>query len=134
MSKRRRLLLTIGGSLAGVLVVLLVATILILQSGWFANYVRNKIISVTEESTGGKVELGSFQFDWSHLTVRIRNFVLHGTEPAGSNPLAQVALLEVHLKLLSALKNVVDVQYVGIETPRVNLIVFPDGNHEHTRT
>ncbi len=115
MSKRKRLLLTIGGSLAGLIAVLVVATILILQSSWFANYVRNKIISVTEESTGGRVELDSFQFDWSHLTVRIRNFILHGTEPVGNDPLARVALLEVHLKLLSALKKVVDVQYVGIE-------------------
>lgn len=127
MSKRARLLLTIAGSLLGVLVLLVVASLFVLQSSWFAGYVRGKIISVTQESTGGKVELGSFQFDWSHLTVRIRNFVLHGTEPAGSAPLARAALLEVRLKLLSGLKKAVDLQYVGMETPQVNLIVFPDG-------
>ncbi|MBV8705586.1 MAG: hypothetical protein JO028_00240, partial [Acidobacteriaceae bacterium] len=84
MSRRKRILLTIAGSLAALVVVLVVAVILVLQSAWFSNYVREKIIAITEESTGGIAELGSFQFDWTHLTARIRNFVLHGTEPKGT--------------------------------------------------
>ena len=127
MSRRNRILLTVAGSLAALVVVLVVAVILVLQSAWFSNYVREKIIAVTEESTGGVAELGSFQFDWTHLTVRIRNFVLHGTEPKTAAPLARIALLELHLKLLSSFKRMVDLQYLGIEQPQVNLIVFPDG-------
>ncbi len=127
MSKRNRILLRIVGSLAALVVVLVVASVLILQSAWFSNYVRGKIIQVTEESTGGVAELGSFQFDWTHLTARIRNFVLHGTEPKGADPLARVALLEVRLKLFSGLKKAVDLQYLGIEQPQVNLMVLPDG-------
>ncbi|MBV9034876.1 MAG: hypothetical protein JO182_10325, partial [Acidobacteriaceae bacterium] len=127
MSRRKRILLTIAGSLAALVVVLVVAVILVLQSAWFSNYVREKIIAITEESTGGIAELGSFQFDWTHLTARIRNFVLHGTEPKGTDPLARIALLELRLKLFSGFKKVVDLQYLGIEEPQVNLIVFPDG-------
>lgn len=127
MTKPRRLLVTIAASLAGIVVLLVVATILILQSAWFSNFVREKIIAVTQESTGGVVEISSFQFDWTHLTARIRNFVLHGNEPKGSAPLARVALLEVRLKLLAGLKKAVDIQYLGIDQPQVNLIVFPDG-------
>ncbi len=73
------------------------------------------------------VEIGSFQFDWMHLTARIRNFVLHGTEPKTADPLARISLLEVRLKLFAGLKHAVDLQYVGIDGPQVNLIVFPDG-------
>src|SRR5436309_15693132 len=127
MTKRKRVILIIAASLAGLLVVLVIASILVLRSAWFANYVREKIIAVTEESTGGKVEIAAFQFDWTHLTARIRNFVLHGTEPAGSDPLARIQLLEVRFKLLTGLKKVVDLQYLGIQQPQVNLIVFPDG-------
>jgi len=127
VSRRNKILLRIGGGLAALVVVLVVASILVLQSAWFASYVRGKIIAVTEESTGGVVEIGAFQFDWTHLTARIRNFVLHGTEPKGTDPLARIALLEVHLKLLAGLKQAVDLQYLGIEQPQVNLIVFPDG-------
>ncbi len=128
MTKRKKkIILTIVASLAGLVVVLLIASILVLRSAWFANYVREKIIAVTEESTGGKVEIASFQFDWTHLTARIRNFVLHGTEPPGSDPLVRVQLLEVRLKLFAGLKKAVDIQYLGIQQPHVNFIVFPDG-------
>jgi translocation and assembly module TamB len=127
MTKRKRIILTIAASLVGLALVLIVASILVLRSAWFANYVREKIIAVTEESTGGKVEIAAFQFDWTHLTARIRNFVLHGTEPAGSDPLVRVQLLEVRLKLFAGLKKAIDLQYLGIQRPEVDLIVFPDG-------
>src|SRR4051794_31234133 len=127
MTKRKRIILKIAASLVGLLLVLIIASILVLRSAWFSNYVREKIIAVTEESAGGKVEISSFQFDWTHLTARVRNFVLHGTEPAGSNPLVQVQLLEVRLKLFTGLKKAVDLRYLGIQQPRVNVIVFPDG-------
>lgn len=127
MNKRTRLLLRIAAALVGLLLVLVVAVVFTLQSGWFANFVRNKIISTAEESTGGRVELGSFQFDWNSMTVRIRNFVLHGTEPGGSAPLARAALLELRLKLFSGWSKAVDLRYLGIEQPQVNLITFADG-------
>src|SRR5436305_2784180 len=116
-----------GAVIGGILIVLGVAAVVILQSPWFSNCVREKIVATLEESTGGVAEIGSFQFDWSHLTVRIRNFVLHGTEPKGSNPLAQIALLELRLKLFSAFNKPVDLQYLDIESPKVNLVVYPDG-------
>ncbi len=125
--RKKKLLWTVGASLVGLIIVLAVASILILQSSWFANFVREKIIATTEESTGGTVELGSFQFDWRHLTVRIRDFVLHGTEPKGADPLVRVPLLTVKLKLFAGLKKAVDLQYLGIQGPRVDFIVFPDG-------
>ncbi|MFL6352443.1 MAG: translocation/assembly module TamB domain-containing protein [Bryobacteraceae bacterium] len=127
MTKRKRIILTIAASLAGLVLVLIIAGILVVRSAWFADFVRDKIIAVTEESTGGKVEIASFQFDWTHLTARIRNFVLHGTEPAGSDPLARVQLLELRLKLFTGLKKAVDLRYLGIQQPQVNVMVFPDG-------
>src|ERR1041385_1741723 len=84
MSKRKKILLTVAGSLAGLLAVLVLASILILQSAWFAHFGREKIVAVTEESPGGVAQIGAFEFDWTHLTARIRNFVLHGNEPKGS--------------------------------------------------
>src|SRR5579875_242181 len=127
MSRRKKILIWIGAGIPGLLLVLIIASVIIISTPWFSNFVREKIISVTEESTGGVVEVGSFQFDWMHLTARIRNFVLHGTEPKDVDPLARIALLEVRLKLFSGLKHMVDLQYVGIDHPQVNLIVFPDG-------
>lgn len=128
MTRRtKKILLTVAGSIAGLIVILVIAAILILQSGWFANFVKNKIVAVAEESTGGVVEIGSFQFDLWHLTVRIRDFVLHGTEPKTADPLVRVQLLEAHLKLFSGWKNIAGLSYLGIEKPEADLIVFPNG-------
>ncbi|HZQ52532.1 MAG TPA: translocation/assembly module TamB domain-containing protein [Bryobacteraceae bacterium] len=127
MSKPKKIIVTILASLAGLIVVLFIAAIIILQSGWFSNFVRNKIVATLEDSTGGKVEIGAFQFDLGHLTLRIRNFVFHGTEPSEAQPLAQVPLLEVHLGLFSGIMHLINIQDVAIEQPQVNIITFPDG-------
>lgn len=128
MTKRtKKVLLIVGGSVAGLIVVLVIAAILILQSGWFANFVKGKIVAAVETSTGGIVEVGSFQFDLWHLTVRIRDFVLHGTEPKTADPLLRVQLLEAHLKLFSGWKNIAGLSYLGIDKPEADLIVFPNG-------
>ena len=72
--KRKKILAISAAALAGLALVLAIASILVIQSAWFSNFVRQKVISIAEESTGGRVEIGSFEFDWRHLTVRIRNF------------------------------------------------------------
>jgi len=61
MSRGRRLALWIGGGLAGLLFVLLVAGIAIVRTGWFRNMVREKIIAAVEQGTGGRVEVAGEQ-------------------------------------------------------------------------
>jgi len=104
-----------------------VSSILIVRSARFSSFVRERVITVVEESIGGRVEIGSFTFDWTHLTVRIRDFILHGREPRDAHPLVRVPLLELRLKLLSGFRKAVDLRYLAIHQPQVNLIVFPDG-------
>lgn len=126
-AKTKKILLTVAASLVGLILVLVIASILVLRSSWFANFVREKIIAEVQESTGGTVDIGSFQFDWTHLTVRIRNFVLHGTEPKTADPLVRVPLLELRLSLFSGIAHLIDLEYVGIQQPEVDIMVFPDG-------
>ena len=113
---------------AGALLLLVGVALVTVQSQWFQNYVQAQLISTVEESTGGKVEIGSFRFDPWSLTVRVRDFTLHGTEPKGTMPLAHVALLELHLRLFAGLKKTLDLVYLGIGQPKVNVIVNPDGS------
>src|SRR5713226_7380012 len=107
MSRARKITYIVLGSLGGLIVVLVVAGILIVQTQWFRNLVRENIIASVETSTGGTVNIGSFEFDWRHLRADVRDFVLHGTEPAGAAPLFRAKLLEVTLKLTSPFKQVV---------------------------
>ena len=127
MTRRSRIWLMILACLGGLLLLLVVSAIVILQTDWFKNYVKEKIVAVTEESTGGKVTIGAFSFDWTQLRASINDFVIHGTEPAGSAPLFQAHSIVLELKLFSGLKKAVDLNYLGVKNTSVNLMVFPDG-------
>lgn len=128
MSRGRKIAAIIGGSLAGLIVIVVIGGIVIVQTDWFRNMVRAKIVSAVEEATGGKVEIGSFSFDWHHLRAQVRNFVIHGLEPANAAPLLRADLLQVDLKLLSPFKGFVDIGYLLVDTPQANVIVYPDGH------
>ncbi len=128
MTRGRKIALIVGGSLAGLLVVLFIAGIIIVQTDWFRNTVRQKLISSVEEATGGRAEVGSFSFDWTHLRAVVRDFVVHGSEPPTAAPLFRARLLEVDLKITSPLRSIVDIAYLGVDTPQANVIVYPDGH------
>ncbi len=51
-----------------------------MQTAWFRNTVRERIVSVVERATGGRVEIGSFSYNWRNLTAEVSPFVLRGTE------------------------------------------------------
>jgi translocation and assembly module TamB len=104
-----------------------VAAALILNTAWFGNFAKGKIVSAIEDSTGGKVDIGSFQFQLTSLTVKIHNLVLHGTEPSSDPPLLRVSLIEVHLRLFPSFKKLYALRYLGVDQPQADLIVFPDG-------
>ncbi len=123
----RRLLKIVAASIAGLILLLVVAGIVIVQTAWFRNLVRTKIIAAVEDATGGKVELASFQFDWTHLRAMIRSFTIHGLEPSTEPPLFHANLVQVDLKLISPFAGFVDIAYLLLDTPQANILVGPDG-------
>jgi translocation and assembly module TamB len=128
VSRARKIALIVAGSLAGLFAIVLIAGIVIAQTDWFRNMVRTRIVAAVETATGGKVDIGSFAFDWHRLRADVRDFVIHGLEPPESAPLLRAKLVEVDLKLLSPFKGFVDVSSLLIDTPQANIIVYPDGH------
>lgn len=128
MSRPAKILAITAASIGGLIVLVIVAALIVIQTSWFANFAKNKIISLAEDSTGGVVQIGSFEVDLAHLTIRLRNLVLHGTEPQSAEPLLRIALVELKLKLFSGIAHTLDLNYLGIQQPRVNLIMMPDGS------
>ena len=57
--RKKKILIWIGAGLPALLLVLIIASVLIIRTAWFAEFVRDKIIAATEESTGGVVEIGA---------------------------------------------------------------------------
>ncbi len=114
-------------SIAGLVALVIVSALILINTSWFRNYVREKIIAVTEEATGGRVEIGSFRFDWLR-GVTIQKFIIHGTEPAGGPPLLEAKQIQLRLKLLAGFRSVLDLQSLAVNEPRANIIVNPDGS------
>lgn len=128
MTRRRKIVAIVAASLAGLAVIVVAAGIFIVQTNWFRNMVREKIVTAVEDSTGGKVDIASFSFDWRHLRAQVRGFVIHGLEPATAAPLLSADLVQIDLKILSPFKGFIDLAYLLVDTPQVNLIVYPDGH------
>jgi translocation and assembly module TamB len=107
--------------------VLVCVGVAVLQSSWFKEKIRLRIVSETERASGGQVEIGAFNFDWPRLTASIDGFVLHGTEPKGDAPLFRAEHVLLRLKLVSILSRDVKIRSLQIEKPQIALLVHPDG-------
>src|SRR5579862_757548 len=127
MSRPIRIVRNVAIGLAVALVLAVVGGIAIVQTQWFRDLVRQKIISATEEGTGGKVEIGSFAFDWRSLRATVTEFMIRGNEPAGTAPFVHVKRVELHLRLFTGLRRIFELAYLGVDRPEVNILVFADG-------
>ncbi len=127
MSRRNRVLLRLG--LAGFALAVLVGlgALLALRSAWLAEQVRRRIVREVEEATGGRVEIGKFAFDWRALRAEVSDFVLHGTEPAGEDPLFSAEAIRVDLKVVSFFRRQVDLRAVEVRRPGVTILVDERG-------
>src|ERR1700682_1064018 len=127
MTRRKTIFLRIVLGLLSLLAVALLAGLLIFQSDWFKNKVRDRIVSVVETATGGRVETGTFDYHWHTLTASVQPFILHGTDPASPPPLFRAEKIEVGLKIISALRQQVDILSLDVQKPRLYVVVRPDG-------
>src|SRR5438477_12569122 len=112
MSRPMRILRNVAIGLGAFVVLLVFAAIVVVQTDWFRNYVRQKIITATEEGTGGKVDLASFSFRPLRLEAVVTNFVIHGKEPQGAAPWVKVARAQVNFRLFTSLRRLLDVSYL----------------------
>ena len=113
---------------AALFCVLAVAFVWVLQSAWFRDQVRRRIVAQVENATGGRVEIAGFDYDWRKLTGDLQGFVLHGTEPLGAAPLLRVAAVRVEVRVISLLERSADVSSIVLKRPQVNLLVAADGS------
>ena len=93
-----------------------------LQSQWMAEQIRLRVLAEIEKATGGHAEIQRFSMDWRRWRANVDGLVLHGTEPAGAEPLLRLPKAAVDLKVLSFLDKKVNVAAVRVENPEVHLI------------
>ena len=128
MSRRMRIASIAAASLVALVLALALAGVLVLRSGWFREKIRQRIVAEVEKATGGRSEIRAFRFDWKRLRAEVDGFVLHGSEPPDAPPLFQADSIAVGLKLISALRREIDIQYLDVRHPQVHLIVDAGGH------
>jgi translocation and assembly module TamB len=125
---KRNLLFTFAG-LALLALVGVAVMFETLRSEWFRIKVRDRIVMETEKATGGRTEIGAFEFDWRALKARVAPFVLHGKEKEGEPPLFRADSIEVGLKVVSVMKRDVDIDSLIIERPELHIQLYADGTN-----
>ena len=128
MSRPKKLILWLILTGLAALFVFAGAALYVIQSNWFKEQIREKLITTVEYATGGRVELKSFQYDWHRLTAEAGGFVLRGTEPAGGPPLVSADSVQIQVKILSAFRRDVDISSLVVNRPQVYLLVREDGS------
>jgi translocation and assembly module TamB len=101
----------------------------------FQRRVGKEVVSVLEDSTGGKVDLGRITFNLWHLAVEADGLVIHGLEGPGEAPYLQADKIFVQVKIFDFLKRTtgtgkrtyVRLKLLRVEQPHVHLIVYKDG-------
>ena len=128
MSRRKKLLAFGIGGLAGLALIVFLAALVTVQTEWFKNKVRARIVSTAETATGGRVEAGRFDYNWHNLTAEIAPFVIHGKEPAQDAPFFRAERIRVGLRIISMVEQRVDLISLTVEKPQIRVIVNPDGS------
>ncbi len=101
---------------------------LLVQSGWFHEYVRMRIVSELERATGARVEVDQFSFDSQALSARVAPLVLHGKESTAEPPLLRIERVTLGLRILSVMERKVDLASLRVERPHLRIVTYPDGS------
>lgn len=117
-----------------VLSAIVVLLLLALGAIWYANtprfarFLRGKVIAELQRTTGGRVEMGTFQWSLLHLEFVVNNLTIHGSEAPGQLPYAHVNRLYIRARIISLFEQKVALDYFEADHPVIHLIIYPDGS------
>jgi translocation and assembly module TamB len=101
----------------------------------FQRRANAKVVSVLEDSTGGRVELGHISLSLWHFAIEADGLVIHGTEAPSEMPYLSAAKIFVRLHFNTILTHIVgvgaqsrvSVRYLRVEQPHIHLIIDKNG-------
>jgi translocation and assembly module TamB len=111
-----------------VILVLFVSAALFLSSAQFKDWVRGKVVAKLDSATGGRTEIGAFDWNVWKLELEASNLTIHGLEPAGEVPYLHVDRVYLRAHIVSLLKRDIHLRYLELDRPVLHLIVYPDGH------
>jgi len=127
ITRRAKWVLRVGIALVLLGAAAVVTFFVVIHTDWFKEKVRQRIIAEVEKSTGGRVEIGGFT--WHDMTAEMTRFVVHGKEGAGAAPLFTASKIEIGAKIVSLIKQQVDIESLNIDQPQIHVYENPDGTN-----
>jgi len=118
----------VGGTLVLLLVLVIAGLLFYASTPHFANIVRQKVVTVLEDATGGRVEIQSLHWNLRHLAVEVDGLTIHGLESRGELPYAHVDRLYARAKILSFVDARLGLDFLEVDRPAIHLIIYPDGH------
>ena len=121
-------ILRVSGSVLLLLVLVIAGLLFYASTAHFSNLVRQKVVSVLEDATGGRVEIQSLRWNARHLAVEVNGLTIHGLEGPGELPYAHVDRIYARAKILSFLNARLGLEFLEADRPAIHLIIYPDGH------
>jgi len=86
------------------------------------------LVSRLERATGGKAELRSISISWLAMRVTIHGLVIHGKEPAGTEPLFTAGEVQAALRIDSLWGRRISLDELLLRQPHVHVLVGKNGS------
>ena len=86
------------------------------------------VVSRLERATGGQVTLQSISIRWLSLEVRLKGLVIHGREPAGTEPLFAADEIQAGLHIDSFWGHKVSLSDLLVQRPQIHIRVEKNGS------
>ncbi|MGC0777930.1 MAG: translocation/assembly module TamB domain-containing protein [Candidatus Acidiferrum sp.] len=103
--------------------------IIAVGSGLANPLLRRVLIHRMETLTGARVEIRTVSVGWFSLSATVNGLVVHGKEPAGTEPLLSVEQARVGLRIDSFWGRRVGLNELMLQSPRLHLRVEKDGGN-----
>jgi translocation and assembly module TamB len=129
----------LSGSTGLTVMAILIGLYLYASSATFENEVRNRVVAVLQDATGGRVEISTFHWRLLHLSFEATGITIHGTEASNEAPYAHIDKLKAQAGIFGLFTMGVTprlvLNSVDVDAPSYHLIVYADGttNQPHPR-
>lgn len=103
------------------------------SSASFEIWARKRLVEKMEQSTGGRVEIGSFHWRPFQLEAELGGVAIHGLEGASEAPFVQVERLRMRLSVMDFWSPRILLRDLDVVHPAFHWIVYPDGSTNQPR-
>src|SRR5579859_1153545 len=109
------------------IVLALIGVAIFFGSGAGNPLIQRFIVRRLERAAGGRVELRAISLRWLALEVTLKGLVIHGREPAGTEPLFSAEEVQAGLRIDSFWGRKVSLNSLFVEKPQIHIRVEKNG-------